>query len=67
MNTKFVYMLDIKSWSLEWGGRTLTIETGRFALQSTRSVTVRYGETVIMGTVVKSSTVRAVLIISHSW
>ncbi len=51
-------MLDIKSWSLEWGGRTLTIETGRFALQSTRSVTVRYGDTVIMGTVVKSANVR---------
>ncbi len=59
MNTNICVMLDIKSWSLDWGGRTLTIETGRFALQSTRSVTVRYGETVIMGTVVKSSTVRA--------
>lgn len=52
-------MLDIKSWSLEWGGRTLTIETGRFALQSTRSVTVRYGDTVIMATVVKSANVKA--------
>ena len=51
-------MLDIKSWSLEWGGRTLTIETGRFALQSTRSVTVRYGDTVLMATVVKSPNVR---------
>lgn len=51
-------MLDIKSWSLEWGGRTLTVETGRFALQSTRSVTVTYGETVIMATVVKSPTIR---------
>ena len=59
MNTNVCVMLDIKSWSLDWGGRTLTIETGRFALQSTRSVTVRYGETVIMGTVVKSANVRA--------
>ncbi len=52
-------MLDIKSWSLPWGGRTLTVETGRYALQSNRSVTVRYGDTVIMATVVKSPTVRA--------
>lgn len=44
---------------MQWGGRTLTLETGRFALQSTRSVTVRYGDTVLMATVVKSSTVRA--------
>src|SRR3989338_4656478 len=51
-------MLDIKSWSLNWGGRTLTVETGRFALQSTRSVTVSYGETVIMATVVKSQNIR---------
>ncbi len=52
-------MLDIKSWSLPWGGRTLTVETGRYALQSNRSVTVRYGDTVIMATVVKSPNVRA--------
>lgn len=52
-------MLDIKSWSLPWGGRTLTVETGRYALQSTRSVTVRYGDTVIMATVVKSANIRA--------
>lgn len=52
-------MLDIKSWSLPWGGRTLTVETGRYALQSTRSVTVRYGDTVIMATVVKSPNIRA--------
>lgn len=51
-------MLDVKSWSLNWGGRTLTVETGHFALQSTRSVTVRYGDTVIMATVVKSQNVR---------
>lgn len=37
----------------------MTVETGRYALQSTRSVTVRYGDTVIMATVVKSPNVRA--------
>jgi polyribonucleotide nucleotidyltransferase len=51
-------MLDIKQWSVEWGGRTLSVETGRFALQSTRSVTVRYADTVIMATVVRSEKTR---------
>lgn len=58
MSVSNLGMLDIKSWSLDWGGRTLTVETGRFALQATRSVTVRYGETVIMATVVKSPNIR---------
>ncbi len=52
-------MLDIKQWSTEWGGRTLTVETGRFALQANASCTVRYGDTVMMATVVRSNNVRA--------
>lgn len=51
-------MLDIKNWSIEWGGRTLSIETGRFALQTNATCTVRYGDTVIMATVVQSNSVR---------
>src|SRR3990167_6249640 len=51
-------MLDIKNWSIEWGGRTLSIETGRFALQTNGACTVRYGDTVIMATVVQSKNVR---------
>ncbi len=47
-------MLDIKNWSIEWGGRTLSVETGRFALQANASCTVRYGDTVMMATVVES-------------
>lgn len=43
---------------MDWAGRQLTIETGRLALQTNASCTVQYGETVIMATVVKSSTVR---------
>jgi polyribonucleotide nucleotidyltransferase len=55
---KDTHMLDIKSWSTNWGGRELTLETGRFALQADSAVTVRYGDTIIMATVVKSDTVR---------
>ncbi|MBT3816807.1 MAG: polyribonucleotide nucleotidyltransferase [Candidatus Magasanikbacteria bacterium] len=50
--------LDIKKWSTQWGDRELTIETGRYALQADASCTVRYGDTVIMATVVKSSNIR---------
>ncbi len=48
-------MLQPKQWSIEWGGRTLTIETGRLALQALASCTVKYGDTVILATVMKSS------------
>ncbi len=36
----------------EIGGRTLTIETGRFAKQADGSVMVRYGDTMVLATVV---------------
>lgn len=36
--------------SLEWGGRTLSIETGLFAPQANGAVTVQYGETVVLVT-----------------
>lgn len=52
-------MLKTKNWSIEWGGRTLTIETGRFALQTHGSCTVRYGDTLVLATVVQSENVRA--------
>lgn len=35
-----------------WGGRTLSIETGLWARQATGSVVVRYGDTVVLCTVV---------------
>lgn len=40
--------------SMELGGRTLTLETGLLAGQATGSVTVRYGDTVVLATVVIS-------------
>ncbi|MFO7819220.1 MAG: polyribonucleotide nucleotidyltransferase [Halanaerobacter sp.] len=38
------------SWSVDFGGRDLTIETGDLAQQANGSVLVRYGETVVLVT-----------------
>ena len=38
------------SLSIEFGGRTLTIESGRMARLAGGAVTVRYGDTVVLGT-----------------
>ena len=35
---------------MEWGGRTLTIETGTLAPQANGAVTVRYGDTIVLVT-----------------
>ncbi len=51
-------MLDSKSWSIEWGGRTLMVEVGHFALQATASCTVKYGDTVVLATVVMAPSTR---------
>jgi DNA polymerase III epsilon subunit family exonuclease len=42
------------SLSVEFGGRTLTIETGRMARLAGGAVTVRYGDTVVLGTANRS-------------
>ncbi len=47
-----------KVFSKEWLGRTLTIKTGKVALQADAAVWVQYGETVIQATVVQSKTER---------
>lgn len=39
-----------KSYSMELGGRTLSIETGKVARQANGSVVVRYGDTVVLVT-----------------
>src|SRR3990167_7191339 len=51
-------MLNVREWSTEWAGRTLTVEVGKFALQAQASCTLRYGDTVILATVVKSKNIR---------
>lgn len=38
--------------SMELGGRTLTLSTGKLAMQATSSVLAQYGETVVLATVV---------------
>jgi polyribonucleotide nucleotidyltransferase len=45
-------MFNITKKSIEWGGRTLTMETGRIARQADGAVLVTYGNTVVLCTVV---------------
>ena len=41
-------------FSIEWAGRTLTIETGKFAKQANGAVLVRYGDTAVLSTATAS-------------
>lgn len=43
---------------MEWGGRTLSVETGKLSLQANASCVVQYGETVIMATATMSKNTR---------
>src|SRR6201996_1825839 len=45
-------MFHIHKESFEWGGRTLTLETGKIARQADGAVVATYGETVVLATVV---------------
>jgi len=45
-------MFKIHQETLEWGGRTLTLETGRMARQADGAVLATYGETTVLATVV---------------
>ncbi len=47
--------MKIITKSIEIGGRTLSLEVGRFAQQATAAVVVRYGDTMVLGTVTASS------------
>jgi polyribonucleotide nucleotidyltransferase len=51
-------MTNEKVYTTEWLGRTLTIKTGKLAMQADAAVTVQYGDTVVMATVVESKTER---------
>ncbi|QIT35980.1 polyribonucleotide nucleotidyltransferase [Wolbachia endosymbiont of Brugia pahangi] len=46
-------MFEIIKKSIEWGGRTLSLETGKIARQADGSVVVNYGDTSILVTVVR--------------
>ncbi len=45
-------MFNICKKTLQWGGRTLTLETGRIARQADGAVLVTYGDTTVLVTVV---------------
>src|SRR5579883_2657930 len=45
-------MFDIHRVQLDWGGRQLTLETGKMARQADGAVLARYGETTVLATVV---------------
>ncbi len=47
-------MAQEKTFQTEWLGEQLTIKTGKLAQQADAAVTVQYGETVVMATVVES-------------
>ncbi len=51
-------MFDTKTVSLEWGGKTLTLETGRIARQADGAVLATYGETVVLCAVTAARSVR---------
>jgi polyribonucleotide nucleotidyltransferase len=46
--------MDVKSFEVQWGGKTLTVETGKLALPAGGACTVRYGDTVVLATCTKS-------------
>lgn len=51
-------MFDVKTVSLEWGGKTLTLETGRVARQANGAVIATYGETVVLCAVTAAKSVK---------
>ncbi|KPJ85368.1 hypothetical protein AMJ57_03290 [Parcubacteria bacterium SG8_24] len=44
--------MEVRTFETEWGGKKLTIETGKLAQQANGSCTVRYGDTVVLVTAV---------------
>ncbi|GAB4522120.1 MAG: polyribonucleotide nucleotidyltransferase [Parvularculaceae bacterium] len=51
-------MFNITKKSIEWGGRTLTLETGRMARQADGAVLATYGDTIVLATVVGARELR---------
>jgi len=51
-------MFDVKTVSMEWGGKTLTLETGRIARQADGAVLATYGETVVLCAVTTAKSVK---------
>src|SRR5215510_1368964 len=51
-------MFDIHTVELDWGGRTLVLETGKIARQADGAVVATYGESKVLATVVAAKTPR---------
>ena len=51
-------MFEIHKEEIEWGGRTLSLETGRIARQAHGSVLAKYGETTVLACTVSEKSVR---------
>src|SRR5215470_17724971 len=51
-------MFNVSRESFEWGGRTLTLETGKVARQADGAVVATYGETIVLATVVSETSPR---------
>ncbi len=51
-------MFDITKKSIQWGGRTLTMESGRVARQADGAVLVTYGDTSVLCTVVAAKSAK---------
>jgi polyribonucleotide nucleotidyltransferase len=47
-------MFDVHKRELDWGGRKLTLETGRMARQADGAVLATYGDTTVLATIVSS-------------
>ena len=52
-------MFDIKRKTIEWGGRKLTLETGRIARQADAAVLATYGETTVLAAVTAAKSPKA--------
>ncbi len=51
-------MFDIHTTEIEWGGRTLTLESGRMARQASGAVLATYGQTSVLCTAVGEKSAR---------
>ena len=55
-------MFDTHKIEIEWGGRPLTLETGRIARQADGAVLVTYGKTTVLCTAVGVKTAKSCVI-----
>lgn len=51
-------MHNVDTFTAEWGGKTLTLETGKMATLANAAVTARLGDTIVLATATMASSVR---------